>query len=162
MPRVASGSNDRKPHTDIAQPLHRECRQRRADPLALHQRVDRQHVDLPRPVVGMDTYGDVPDRTPVQLSHPHSSGVVLADGFHGLSLCRQPIRIHRPVDPLAQDRAERLEHRRPGAKRELHDGGDVGRCQGTDGRTHDRHHGDRVGGPHNPTTTAPTSTTKER
>jgi hypothetical protein len=61
---------------------------------------------------GVGLRGDVPDRTPVQLSHPHSSGVVLADGFHGLSLCRRPIRIHQPVDPLAQDRAERLEHRR--------------------------------------------------
>jgi SAM-dependent methyltransferase len=142
MPRITAGADDHQPHTGIAELLHRKPRQRRADPVALHQRVDRQHVDLPRLALGVDVHGDVADRPPVLLSDPDRGGVVLADGLHGARLAGCPVRIQRLVDPFAQDRAERREHRRPGAKRELHDGRDVGSPQRTDGRTHDHDSGE--------------------
>jgi hypothetical protein len=71
--------------------------------------------DLPRLSVGVDPHGDEPDRTPLLFGHPRLGGVILANGFHVASLCRCPVRVERLVDRVAQDRAERLEHWRPGA-----------------------------------------------
>jgi hypothetical protein len=57
-------------------------------PWALHQRVDRQHVDLAGAVVGVDPHGDVPDRPPVLFGDLHRCSVVLAYRFHSARLCR--------------------------------------------------------------------------
>ena len=138
MPRVASGGDDRERQTGLAEPLERERHQRRADALTLGQRVDRDHLDLARPLLLVDPQGDEPGRVPVPLGDPHRRGVVPADGLDVTSLRCQPVRIERPVDLVAKGRAERLEHRRPGAERQRDHIADVLRRKRADARRHRR------------------------
>jgi hypothetical protein len=138
---VAAGADLGERDAQFGDPVDREADERKADAPLLVVRVDREHVDLAAFRLTVDRVDDdhgEPDRAAIGFGDPDPVAFRAAGGLHDLRLDGRPVRVDAAVYLRAHDPRERLEHRLPGAQRELHHDVDVVRTQGADADRHGR------------------------